>query len=120
MAPKYNGMVDYLSICLLIAAPSVMHFSARSASFNYEVAATYLGLSLLTDYELGAFRFIPFQIHGAIEFSASIALLVIAFVTKAYDDLPAYHFYLWLSLLLGVVSIVSNYSLVPEEGKKKQ
>lgn len=73
-----HGWIDYIVGVLLIIAPWVLGFAAGGAETWVPVI---LGLalivySLLTDYELGAAKFIPANVHLGIDVALGIILAV--------------------------------------------
>jgi len=112
LSSKHHGIVDYFLIVILSIAPSVFDFQEKEKVFTYTLAAVYLAMTAVTDFESGILRILPFQIHGAIEFSGSIALVLIAFIFRASGDLSAFYFYLCFSAIHFFMAIVSNYSII--------
>ena len=118
LSSKHHGIVDYFLIAILSIAPSIFDFQEKEAVFSYTLAAVYLAMTLMTDFESGFVRILPFQIHGAIEFSGSLALVLIAFIFRGSADLPAFYFYLCFSAIHFFMAIISNYSIIPRESIK--
>lgn len=61
--------------------------------FTYILGGVHLLLTLLTDFEFGAFKVIPFHIHGWIELIVSIALGGLAFYFYTAGDVVSHNFY---------------------------
>lgn len=72
-----HGVLDYIYGAAIVAAPHVLGFtevaSARWAA--YALGGTILVASLLTRYELGLFRVIPFKGHIALDYVGGLASL---------------------------------------------
>jgi hypothetical protein len=62
---KVHGIVDYLTGILLIAAPWLLNFDNNGPATWIPVllGAGIILYSLLTDYELGAFKALPMPAH---------------------------------------------------------
>jgi hypothetical protein len=65
---RFHGILDYLWSVLLASAPWLLNYSrgARGGAETWVPAAFAAGAvvySLLTDYELGAVRFLPMRVH---------------------------------------------------------
>lgn len=74
---KVHGILDYMSGLLFIASPWLFGFADDSAAMWVPIIAgiAVLGMSLLTDYEMGAFRTIPLSVHLTMDVVTGILLL---------------------------------------------
>lgn len=88
ISPRMHGVLDYATVLATAAAPTVFGFPERASRLCYALAGGYLGLSLLTDYPLGAKRVVPFPVHGAAEAALGLALPVLP-RALGFDDRPA-------------------------------
>lgn len=70
LSPRIHGILDYVTVGLFAAAPLLFMTEAvpEAVGACLAVAATLLLVSMFTRYPLGALRWIPFPVHGAIEF----------------------------------------------------
>jgi hypothetical protein len=73
---KIHGVIDYVVGALLIAAPWLFGFADDSAATYVPVVlgAGTLLYSLMTRYELGIMKLIPFKVHLAIDAAAGVLL----------------------------------------------
>jgi hypothetical protein len=98
---KAHGYLDYLVGVLLIAAPWLLGFDRGGAETYVPVilgAGTIL-YSLFTDYELGASRQIPFNVHLTIDVIAGIFLALSPWLFN-FDD------YVYLPhLVVGIMEV---------------
>jgi hypothetical protein len=67
VSTKTHGVIDYLSVPLLLAAPRVLGWSPAATRFLTVAAAGTFAYSLLTRYELGAKPLLPMKAHLAID-----------------------------------------------------
>jgi hypothetical protein len=76
ISSKTHGILDYLVGVLLIIAPWLFGFANSGAETHIFVILGVAALiySLLTDYEWGAIRLIPFSAHLAIDFMSGLLL----------------------------------------------
>src|SRR5947209_13161045 len=60
---RIHGLIDYFVGAGLIAAPELIDFGAdgSASKFTRSMGAAAVAYSLLTDYELGAFKLLPMQ-----------------------------------------------------------
>lgn len=75
---RIHGMLDYIVGVLLIFAPRIFNFENTGVASQLPV---FLGVativySLLTRYELGLVKVIPFKAHLTIDFLSGVLLLV--------------------------------------------
>ncbi|WP_045233948.1 hypothetical protein [Deinococcus pimensis] len=111
ISPRTHGMIDYSSVALMLAAPSVLGLKGPARLLSYAFAGTYLAVSALTDMPLGVKHALPFPTHGRIELASAPALLALPAMTGALKDPKARLYFLGL---LGTVATV--YSLTDWQG----
>jgi hypothetical protein len=75
LSPKIHGVLDYVVVLVFLAAPKLLGLMGTAALLSYTLAAVHLGLTLLTDFPMGALKVVPFPIHGWIELAVGPALL---------------------------------------------
>jgi hypothetical protein len=73
-----HGVLDYVVGIILILSPRLFGFNSGGAEQSVPVALgwTTLVYSLLTKYELGALRMIPFRAHLVLDFLSGLFLAV--------------------------------------------
>ena len=101
ISTKTHGYLDYIMGVLLIAAPWIFDFARNGAETWIPVIlgiATIL-YSLLTNYELGAFRMISMRTHLALDVVGGIFLAVSPWLFGFAD-------YVWQPhLILGILEM---------------
>jgi uncharacterized YccA/Bax inhibitor family protein len=107
--PRPHGYIDYLAIAMLLAAPTLLHFGGIAQTVCYVVAAVYLGMCLLTAYPLGAFKAIPFTVHGAVEAVLALAFAAFPWLLGFADQPVPRNFYLSVAAALVVVWLLTDY-----------
>ncbi|AFZ68462.1 hypothetical protein Deipe_3012 [Deinococcus peraridilitoris DSM 19664] len=110
ITPRTHGMIDYGSVALMLAAPSVLGLTGAARTLSYAFGGSYLLLSAFTDDPLGLKRALPFRTHGKLELASAPALLALPWLTGALKDPKARMYFLGL---LGTVATV--YSLTDWE-----
>lgn len=75
ISPTLHGVLDYLTCGLFFIAPSIFDFTGTYATVCYILAAGYLVISLLTNMPLGAFKMIPFWLHGRLELVSGLVFM---------------------------------------------
>ncbi len=109
ISSKTHGLLDYLVVIFLLVSPSLFKMEGILASFTYALAAIHFLLTVLTKFELGLIKIIPFPLHGVIEFFVAIALALFSFWFNKNGDVTGYFFYLYFSLAIMVVFIFTDY-----------
>ncbi|WP_420148214.1 SPW repeat domain-containing protein [Spirosoma sp.] len=66
---KVHGLLDYTTGALFIASPWLLNFADNSAARRVAVGTgvAVLGLSALTDYEVGIVKRVPMATHLAVD-----------------------------------------------------
>lgn len=75
---KVHGILDYVVGLLLIFAPSLFNFQTGGIEARLPVILGVAALvySLLTRYELGLIKVLPFKVHLTIDFLSGALLLL--------------------------------------------
>jgi hypothetical protein len=74
-----HGIIDYLVVIFLLASPTLFGFTGVLATFTYILAGFHFLLTILTDYSAGLIKVIPFALHGIIESTVCIIIIVFAY-----------------------------------------
>ena len=80
-----HGVLDYFVGFALILAPNLLGFSdvgGAAEAVPRTLGFAILGMALLTDYELGVWKTIPFSVHKTIDFFAGIFLALSPFIFR--------------------------------------
>lgn len=119
LSEKLHGVLDYATVLFLALSPSVFNMQANATLFTYSLAFVHLVLTIFTNFEMGIFRVVPFYIHGIIEISVSVLLVVVSFMFFMYHDNTSFYFYLIFAVALFIVWCMSNYALTPSFKKNE-
>lgn len=110
ITPTLHGVADYSAGIGLIIAPFVLGLGAVNEAplwISVITGMAVLGVSLLTDYKLGAFRKIPFQGHLAIDLIVAITFTVIPFLFN-FSGIEANYYLFNAAIVFTVVSLSEN------------
>jgi SPW repeat-containing protein len=99
---RTHGVLDYIVGLLLIAAPWIFNFNRDGAETWVPVVlgAGTIVYSLMTDYELGAFRVIGMRTHLAIDVIAGLLLAISPWLFGFADYVWAPH------VIVGVMELI--------------
>jgi hypothetical protein len=109
ISPRVHGVLDYATSAATAAAPQLFNFPKPAAELCYALAAGSTGLSLLTDYPLGAERVVPFKGHGAAEGVIGLALPALPWVLGFSEHRAARNFCFGLTALTAVVAALTDW-----------
>lgn len=74
LIPSYlHGVADYLTAATLLLAPSAI--GRKSSGFPCAAGLAVLGQAMMTDYELGAVKILPYKRHLQLDYLVSGVLL---------------------------------------------
>jgi hypothetical protein len=101
---RVHGMLDYIVGLLLIFAPRIFGFQNGGPEDRIPVTLGVLTLiySLLTRYEMGLFKLIPFRVHLTIDFLSGVFLAVSPWAFGFSDRVWAPH------LIVGLFEIAAS------------
>lgn len=109
ISPDMHGMLDYSTVLMTAAAPSLLGMSEDAARACYGLAGGYLALSLFTDYDLSVRRMVPFPAHGVAEAALGAALPFLPKLLGFSDDRKGRNFLLGLAGLTAVVASLTDW-----------
>jgi hypothetical protein len=109
LTPSLHGYIDYSTVLIFLAAPSVLGLVGLAALFAYALAAIHLLMTFLTNFPLGAVKVIPFPIHGWVERIVGPVLVIASFVPRLAFDGTAQAFYVVMGVVIILVGLLTNY-----------
>ena len=108
VSPRLHGVIDYLTVPLLLAAGPLFRFGGRPAEITSTLAGVVLVYSLFTAYPLGLVKMIPFPLHRVIDIVLGAAMLTSPFILKY--DAPARNFFVAMGVLALIVVALTDFS----------
>jgi hypothetical protein len=91
MPRRVHGIIDYLMGIALILAPNLFGFEdvgGAAVTIPRVLGVGMIVMALITDYEMGIVKILPFSAHLAIDFLAAILLIASPFLF-GFSDNPA-------------------------------
>lgn len=107
---RLHGYLDYLTVLIFLAAPSVLGFGGLAATLAWLLAGVHLAMTLATRFPLGVFRRLAFALHGWVERIVGPALIAIAFLPAISDERPAFTFFAGMGLVIVAVGWLTDYA----------
>lgn len=109
---KAHGILDYLTVVFLFLSPTLFGMNGTLGTFTYILGVVHLLLTILTAFELGLIKVIPFRIHGIIEIIVAIALGFVAYWFYTLDNILGFYFYLALAIVILLVFFLTDFTSV--------
>jgi len=111
ISARVHGVLDYAAVAAFLNAPLVFGFKHTTASvIAYWLCVIHLLLTGCTDFPLGAFKWIPFRIHGVIEMVAGLFVLVAPWILGFADQPAARNFFAAMGAIILVVAALTDYT----------
>lgn len=112
LSPKVHGIIDYLVVVFLLCSPTLFGLAGRIVTFTYVLAGVHLLLTILTNYEVGLVKLLPFPLHGLIELIVGVALVILSY-TLFKNNAAGKMFYLAFGAAVLLVWLVTDYKNGP-------
>jgi hypothetical protein len=109
ISPRIHGVLDYATSATVAAAPQVMRFPKPARVLFESLAASYTGLSAVTDYPLSVKRLAPFKAHGAAELAIAAVLPALPWVLGFAEHRAARNLCFGLTALTLVVAVLTDW-----------
>ncbi|MEO9885261.1 MAG: hypothetical protein ABJR05_08370 [Balneola sp.] len=109
LSSKLHGIIDYVVVIFLLASPSLFGLPEFAACCTYILAGIHFTLTILTDFELGLIKVIPFKVHGMVELIVSLALIGFAFYVGGREGDLARNFYIGFGIAVFLTWLISEY-----------
>ncbi len=110
---QMHGVMDYTYATLITAAPELFGFKTEqtAATLSRVVGAGVALTSLMTRYELGAVRVLPFKAHLAADVAAGLLTMSAPFLFGFSDNKRARNTF----LAMGATSVAAGLLTEPRE-----
>jgi hypothetical protein len=109
ISPRVHGVLDYTTSAAVAIAPRAMNFPKPARLLFESLAASYTGLSAVTDYPLSVKQLIPFKAHGATELAIAAALPALPFALGFADHRAARNLCFGLTALTLAVAALTDW-----------
>lgn len=116
ITPKLHGYLDFLTVAIFLMAPSLLGLSGLPATIAYGLAVIHLAVTLITDFEYGVVKILPFKVHGLIERIVGPLLVALPFVLGFTGQGAAVYFYVVIGAVIIAVGLVTDYDAKSSHG----
>lgn len=108
---KIHGAIDYIFVLFLWVSPSIFGLQEKATLLTYLLGAIHLIVTVITNFEFGLIKILPFKIHGWIELIVSFALVGVAFYLGSVEGELSRNFYFAIAVLVFLTWLLSDYSI---------
>ena len=120
ITPFAHGVLDYLTVGTVAAAPRLMDFPDEAANACYALAGIYAGTSMMTDYPLAVKKAIPFKAHAVTEIAIGALLPALPFVLGFAGNARARNFFLALTVLTALTAAMTDWDKKSEQKARRR
>lgn len=110
ISPRLHGVLDYTTSAAVAVAPPLFDMPRSATRLFASLAATYTGLSAVTDYPLSVRRLVPFRVHGAGELAIAAVLPALPWVLGFSRHRAARNLCFGLTALTLVVAALTDWT----------
>ena len=106
---KSHGVLDYIFSIFLLASPTLFQMEGNLSTITYALGAAHLLITILTNFEVGLIKIIPFRIHGLIEIFVALVLVGLAFWFNSDKNLLGFYYYLAIAGVILIVFVITDF-----------
>jgi hypothetical protein len=96
-------------VIILIFGPGVAGFAGRQATMAYVLAAAIFILSVLTRYPLGVLKLLRFPLHGAVELTIALMILILPWLANFARGIHSRNFYVLIGLVMLTIWFMTDF-----------
>ena len=107
ITPGIHAYLDYVTVAIFVVAPPLLGLTGLAELISYVLAAVHLALTLVTDFQLGVIKAVPFPMHGWVERIVGPVLVVLPFALGFQGT--ARIFYIVIGIVIIAVGLLTDY-----------
>lgn len=115
LTSKSHGVLDYIFSAFLLASPALFHMEGSVSNITYALGVAHLLITILTRFEVGIIKLIPFRIHGLIEIAVALLLVGLAFWFNSQQNDFGFYYYLAIAGIIMVVFVITDFKTAPNQ-----
>ena len=109
ISSKAHGILDYATAVFLLLSPTLFKMEGELTTITYLLGVVHFTLTILTNFEVGLIKVIPFRIHGLIEVVVALGLAALAFWFYNNTNEFGFYFYMALAVIIMIVFILTDF-----------
>ena len=106
---RIHGIIDYLVVVFLVAAPTLFGLSEYVSLLTYGLAGIHLILTAITQFPLGIVKTLPFPLHGIVEVAASVVIILAPWIFGFAEEAAGKWFYILFGVAVFLTWLLSDY-----------
>jgi len=110
LTAKTHGALDYVVVIFLWISPSIFGLSNFVSTITYALGGVHLVLTILTNFQYGLIKIIPFSLHGWIELAVSLILVGAPWLLGFNENPTDRIFYVGFGIAVFVTWILTDYN----------
>ena len=110
IAARLHGYLDYLTVLIFLAAPTVLGFGGVPAKLSWLLAGVHLAMTLATQFPLGSFGGWLSRFMAGSKGSSARRLSPIAFLPDIFSVKTAFAFFAGMGLVIIAVGWLTDYA----------
>ncbi len=118
ISSKTHGILDYATVIFLLASPALFKMEAPLSTITYALGVVHLCLTVLTNFEAGLIKVIPFRIHGLIEVVVALGSAILAFWFYEHVNTLGFYYYMALAIVILAVFILTDFKSTPDQNTR--
>lgn len=115
ISSRVHGILDYATVIFLLASPTIFKMEGNLCTITYALGVVHFCLTILTDFEVGLIKVIPFRIHGLIEVAVALGSAALGFWFYNNGSATGFYFYMALAVVIMIVFILTDFKQAPEK-----
>lgn len=120
ITPFAHGVMDYVTVASVAAAPSLMDLPDEAANACYVLAAGYAGLAMFTDYPLAVKRALPFRMHGIADVAIGAVLPMLPFMLGFASSSRARNLFFGLTAITAMTAAMTDWDKKSERVARRR
>ena len=109
LSSKAHGIIDYLLVIFLAASPSLFKMGSPLCSITYALAGVHFLMTILTNFEPGLIKVIPFRVHGFIELVVAIGLGSLSLWFREQGNSLGFYYFAGLAAAILIVFNITDF-----------
>lgn len=110
LSPRAHGYVDYLVVIGFVGGPAVFDLEGLPLRIAHVLALVHMLLTSVTDFPMGLVKWLPFPLHGILEFAVAIGLFALPWIAGFSGDEHARHFYVGAGACVLLAFLITDYT----------
>jgi hypothetical protein len=109
LSSKVHGIIDYILVLFLATSPYLFKMESPLCIITYSLACVHFLLTILTNFEPGILKLIPFRVHGFIELIVAIGLGSLSLWFREKGNGLGFYYFAGLAVAILIVFNLTDF-----------